>query len=110
MAGEVPSYLRSLVVERGDAKDELLLCLVDAVERQTDIQERIAVALERIVEAPETGVGAEDEIGTNAELLEACEEAHGTLTVIEAGFEVADTLETIELLRSVVATARGGEQ
>lgn len=106
MAGEVPSYLRSVVVERGDAKDELLLCLVDAVERQTEIQERIAVALERIAEASEN----EDEAGTNAELLEACEEALGTLTVIEDGYEVDDTLETIELLRNALATARGGEQ
>ena len=44
----VPGYLESTIVESGDARDEVLLCLVQAMQEQNEIQERIAEALEAI--------------------------------------------------------------
>lgn len=44
----LPDYLKSAAVESGDTKYELLFCLVQAVERQTQVMERIAVVLEEM--------------------------------------------------------------
>lgn len=49
-------------------------------------------------------------IAASPDLLEACEESLETFTALEAGEKVGDVLETIKLLRSVVARAKGGER
>jgi hypothetical protein len=60
----VPDYLRHQAVEGGTVKQELLLCLVNAVEAQTAVQDdTLHGELVRIREAQEATANAIQDIG-----------------------------------------------